>query len=64
MATSQHPTLWLNLAQPVSHSGNPAEVFENMLLADEPDWDYAISRVHDGGAEKRLQQEYALGVMP
>jgi len=33
---AEHPTLRLNLAQPVSHRGNPAEVFEYMLLTDEP----------------------------
>ena len=34
--SSQHPTLRLNPPEPVSHGGNPAEVFEDVLLADEP----------------------------
>ena len=58
-----HPTLGLNLAQPVSHRGNPAEVFENVLLADEPDWDYTAGQDRDRGAKEGLQHEDALGMM-
>jgi hypothetical protein len=64
MATSQHPTLRLNLSQPVSHRGNPAEVFQYVLLANESDRDYTASRDRDRGAEDIFQHEDARGVMP
>ena len=57
-----HPTLGLNLAQPVSHRGNPAEVFENVLLADEPDWDYTAGQDRD--AKDTFQHVDALGMVP
>ena len=59
-----HPTLGLNLAQPVSHRGNPAEVFENVLLADEPDWDYTAGQDRDRGAKDTFQHVDALGMVP
>ena len=40
LALPQHPRLRLNLPQPVSHGRNPAEVFQNVLLAYEPDWQH------------------------
>ena len=64
MSTSQHPSLGLNLPQPVSHRGNPAEVFKYVLLANEPDWDYTASRDRDRGAEDIFQHEDALRMMP
>ena len=60
---AQHPTLGLNLAEPVSHGRNPPEVFEDMLLADEPDWDYPSGRRGHRGAEEGLQLEDALGMV-
>ena len=60
MATSQHPTLGLNLSQPVLDRGNPAEVFQYVLLADESHWDYTASRDRDRGAEDIFQHEDAL----
>ena len=60
----QHPTLGLNLPEPVLDRGNPAEVFQNVLLADEPDWDYPAGRDRDRGAEDVLQHEDALRMMP
>jgi hypothetical protein len=41
---AQHPTLGLNLPEPISHGRNPPDVFEDVLLADEPDWDYPAGR--------------------
>ena len=64
MSTSQHPTLGLNLPEPVSHRRNPAEVFQYVLLADESHWDYTASRDRDRGAEDIFQHEDALAVMP
>jgi hypothetical protein len=60
MSTSQHPTLRLNLPHPVSHSGNPAKVFQYVLLPDEPEGDYTASRDRDRGAEDIFQHEDAL----
>ena len=60
MSTSQHPSLWLNLPQPVCHRGNPAEVFQYVLLTNEPDWDYTAGRKFDRGAEDVFQHEDAL----
>ena len=64
MSMSQHPTLRLNLPQPVRHRGNPAEVFQYVLLADEPDGDYTAGRERHRGAEDVFQHEDALGMMP
>ena len=64
MATSQHPTLWLNLPQPVSHRRNPAEVFQYVLLADESHGDHTPGRERDRGAEDIFQHEDALTVVP
>jgi hypothetical protein len=58
--TAEHPTLRLNLPEPVSHRGNPAEVFEDVLLADEPDWKNPAGRERDRAAEEGLQLEDAL----
>jgi len=63
-ACSQHPTLGLYLPEPVSHLGNPAEVFKYVLLTDEPDWDYTVGRERDRGAEDIFQHEDALGMLP
>jgi hypothetical protein len=60
----KHPTLGLNLPEPVLNRGNPAEVFKYVLLADEPDWDYPAGRDHDRGAKNIFQHEDARGVMP
>ena len=58
--SAEHPTLGLNLLQPVLDRGNPAEVFQYVLLANEPDWDHAAGRECDRGAEDVFQHEDAL----
>jgi hypothetical protein len=62
--SSQHPTLRLNPAQPVSHRGDPAEVFEDVPLADEADWDYPAGRERDRGPKHFFEHEDARSVMP
>ena len=63
VGSAEHPTLGLNLAEPVSHRGNPAEVFQYVLLADEPDGKNPAGRDRDRGAEEGLQHEDAFGMM-
>jgi hypothetical protein len=62
-ASPEHPRLGLNLAEPVLDRGNSPEVFEDVLLADEPDWDYPAGRRGHRGAEEGLQLEDALGMV-
>jgi hypothetical protein len=45
-------------------SGNPAEIFEDVLLAPEPAWENPAGRERHRGAEEGLQHEDALGVVP
>jgi hypothetical protein len=49
-STSQHPTLGLYLSQPVSHGGNSAEIFKDVLLADEPHGENPAGRERERGA--------------
>ena len=41
-----------------------AKVFQYMLLADEPDWDYTAGREPDRGAKDIFEHENALGMVP
>ena len=62
--SAEHPTLGLNLSQPVLNRGYPAKVFQYVLLANEPDGDYPAGRDRHRGAEHLLQHEDALAMMP
>lgn len=59
----KHPTLGLNLPEPVGHRRNPAEIFHHVLLADEPHGKNPAGRERDRAAEEGLQHEDALGMM-
>lgn len=63
-AFPQHPTLRLNPAEPILHRGDPAEIFQNVLLADEPDGNNPAIGERDGGAEEFLEHEDTGRVMP
>jgi hypothetical protein len=43
---------------------DPAEVFENVLLADEPDGEHPAGREHDRGAERLFEHEDTRGMVP
>ena len=50
--------------EPVSHRGDSAQVFKDVLLADEAHGNYAAGRIHECRVDEGLQQENALGMMP
>jgi len=61
---AEHPGHRLNPGQPVSDGGNPAKVFEDVLLADESHGKNPACRERDGHPEDLFQQINALGVVP
>lgn len=61
---AEHPALGLDLAEPILERRDPAQVFEDVLLADESHGEPAAGRKHRRRPEELLQQEDALGVVP
>jgi len=61
---TQHPAIGLNLPQPILDRGNPAEVFQNVLLTDESHWDHTAGRERDRGAKQLFEHEDARRMMP
>jgi hypothetical protein len=62
-ALTVHPTLCLDLQQPVLSCGNSAQVFPDMLFSYIPDWNFVSVAIHNGNSKQLLGQENALGVM-
>lgn len=58
-----HPRLVGDVFQPVLHAGNPAQIFLDVLFADQTGGDFLPGTVGDGDAEDRLGHEDALSVM-
>ncbi len=60
---AEHPRFGLNLHEPVGHGGDPAEVFEDVLLTDEPDGEHTAGRERERRAEDGLQHGDLFGVV-
>ena len=59
-----HPGLGPDAAHPVGETRDEAEIFADMLLADQAHRNDAPGRERDGRPEEALQHEDAFGVVP
>ena len=62
-ALAVHPTLWLDLQQPILGCGNAAKIFPDMLFPYIADGNLVSVAIHDGNAKQFLRQENALSMM-
>src|SRR5882724_1943586 len=58
-----HPTLRLDLQEPILSCGNATQIFLDVLLPHIADGNLLTIAVHDGHAKQFLQQENALSMM-
>jgi hypothetical protein len=56
-ARAPHPRLRADASDPVGERWNPAEVFKNMLLADQSDRHMPPGAVDDRDSKDRLQED-------
>src|SRR3981081_2802805 len=62
-ALAVHPTLRLDLQEPILWRGNSAQVFFDMLLSHITDGNLVSVAIHNGYAKQFLRQEDTLGVV-
>src|SRR6266852_3316528 len=58
-----HPTLWLDLQEPILSGGNAAQIFLDVLFPHIADGNLLAIAVHDGHTKQLLRQENAFGVV-
>jgi len=58
-----HPTLGLELQEPILRCGNSPEILPDMLLSHVADGNLVSVAIHDGNAKQFFRQENALGMM-
>ena len=63
-ARAPHPRLRADASDPVSERWNPAEVFKNMLLADQTDRHMAPGAVGDCDSKDRFREPDSLRMVP
>jgi hypothetical protein len=63
-APFEHPALRCDETAPIGKAGNEAQVFDHMLLANQPDRNGPAIRIDDRRAKERLEHEYAFGMVP
>src|SRR5260370_31547871 len=59
-----HPTLRLDLQEPILCRGNSAQVFVDMLLSYIADRNFVAIAIPDGNTKQSLRQQNSLGVPP
>jgi hypothetical protein len=59
---SVHPSLWLDLEQPILGCGNAAKIFPDMLFSHVAHGDLFSVAVYDGYAKQLLSQKDSLGI--
>ena len=57
-----HPTLWLDLQEPILSGGNAAQIFLDVLFPYIADGNLLAIAIHDGHAKQFLQQENAVSI--
>src|ERR1700676_4815929 len=58
-----HPTLRLDLQEPVLGCGNACKILSYVLFSHKAHWNLVSGAIHNGHAKQSLRQENALGVV-